>query len=351
MNFCDSKVVLGYIYNETKRFIVYVHNTVQRIRQSTQPDQWRYVPTGHNPADHASWGVLASQLTSTSWFCGPAFLLKPAQLHKKQDHFEQVASELDVDVRPVIRSFITQTEARHLTPKRFERFSTWNSLLRGIAFLIHVARSFKTDPASETIRCTGWHRCICTFAIIVESAHGPYTRGYATAHAHPHHGPWSVVCVIGITHVVEIWSLSYQFNLFPRKPFGSHGRSLQMLNTLIQLPIYNQLLEHSCPTVHLPHYTRGIPKIMVTQYHADADAFFSNRSWTDSRKTRQCRRPPCGNGSIGNTLEQFFSAHTRVGVCVCVGLVETQLYVYGLQISSGSNCVELRQVRGCPQTN
>ena len=101
--------------------------------------------------------------------------------------------------------------------------------------------------------------------------------------------------------------------------------------SMIQLPICNQLLEHSCPTVHLPHYTRGIPKIMVTQYHADADAFFLNRSWTDLRKTRRRQRrrprqrPPRGNGSIGNTLERFFSARVRVGVRVRVGLVETQL--------------------------
>lgn len=35
---CDSKVVLGYIYNESKHFYVYVHNRVQRIRQSMQPE-------------------------------------------------------------------------------------------------------------------------------------------------------------------------------------------------------------------------------------------------------------------------------------------------------------------------
>lgn len=38
--YTDSKVVLGYIYNETRRFYVYVSNRVQRIRRSTQPEQW-----------------------------------------------------------------------------------------------------------------------------------------------------------------------------------------------------------------------------------------------------------------------------------------------------------------------
>lgn len=46
--YCDSKVVLGYIYNETKRFYVYVYNRVQRIRQFTKPEQWFYIPTEQN---------------------------------------------------------------------------------------------------------------------------------------------------------------------------------------------------------------------------------------------------------------------------------------------------------------
>lgn len=37
--YCDSRVVLGYICNDSKRFYVYVHH----IRQSTPPEQWLYV--------------------------------------------------------------------------------------------------------------------------------------------------------------------------------------------------------------------------------------------------------------------------------------------------------------------
>lgn len=36
--FTDSKVVLGYICNETKRFYIYVHNRVQRIHQASKPE-------------------------------------------------------------------------------------------------------------------------------------------------------------------------------------------------------------------------------------------------------------------------------------------------------------------------
>lgn len=40
--FSDSRVVLGYIYNESRRFHVYVNNRVQRIRRASQPEQWSF---------------------------------------------------------------------------------------------------------------------------------------------------------------------------------------------------------------------------------------------------------------------------------------------------------------------
>lgn len=53
--FCtDSKVVIGYINNDARSFHVFVANRVQRIKESTEPVQWRYVASEDNPADYAS---------------------------------------------------------------------------------------------------------------------------------------------------------------------------------------------------------------------------------------------------------------------------------------------------------
>lgn len=52
--YTDPKVVLGYIFNETRRFHIYVNNRVQRIRHSTGLHQWNFVPSHLNPADAAS---------------------------------------------------------------------------------------------------------------------------------------------------------------------------------------------------------------------------------------------------------------------------------------------------------
>ena len=77
--YTDSKVVLEYIYNETRRFYVYVSNRVLRIRRSTHPKQWHFVPTKHNPADLATRAVPANCLKDTTWFTGPAFLYNSEQ--------------------------------------------------------------------------------------------------------------------------------------------------------------------------------------------------------------------------------------------------------------------------------
>ena len=58
----DSKVVLGYIANESRRFHIFDANRVQQIEDHTSPDQRHYVDTKLDPADHASRGLCAQQL-------------------------------------------------------------------------------------------------------------------------------------------------------------------------------------------------------------------------------------------------------------------------------------------------
>ncbi|KAK3753685.1 hypothetical protein QZH41_013131 [Actinostola sp. cb2023] len=60
--YTDSKVVLGYIHNEGRRFYTYVANRVQIIRSVSKPDQWKFVETTNNPADLATRGHHLSEL-------------------------------------------------------------------------------------------------------------------------------------------------------------------------------------------------------------------------------------------------------------------------------------------------
>lgn len=70
----DSKVVLGYINNDTRWFHVFVANRIQRIKFISDPKQWHFVHSEDNPADHALSGPREEQLVAANWFTGPDFL-------------------------------------------------------------------------------------------------------------------------------------------------------------------------------------------------------------------------------------------------------------------------------------
>lgn len=154
--YTDSKVVLGYISNQNRRFHVYVNNRVQRIKQSSLPDQWRYVPTEHNPADHGSRSVPAEKLASTSWLYGPTFLLKNESLSPGEGPFDLVNPESDVEIQQNVTVLVTITVPGALDSLRFERFSKWTSLVRVVAYLQHISHSFKFKDGNS---CSGWYLC------------------------------------------------------------------------------------------------------------------------------------------------------------------------------------------------
>ena len=66
----DSKVVLGYINNDTRRFYKYVSSCIEKIRRHTKPEDWNYVSTDSNPADEAT-SVSPSHLQDSMWLVGP----------------------------------------------------------------------------------------------------------------------------------------------------------------------------------------------------------------------------------------------------------------------------------------
>lgn len=136
---------------------MYVHNRVQRIRQSSHPEQWKYIQTGNNPPDHATRPVSAGQLQSIDWLTWPSFLLKPESSVTDDNHFELVNTTTDVDFHPEVKVLVTGVSEKRFNTKHFKRFSSWHALTKAVALLCHIAQAFhKTlqDP-----KCHGWHSC------------------------------------------------------------------------------------------------------------------------------------------------------------------------------------------------
>ena len=90
----DSKVVLGFISNESRRFHVYVANRTQFIPDQTSSDQWRYVESESNAADEGSRGVNAKDFIGKSrWIRCPEFLWQTEDHWPRQGSYENEIQE------------------------------------------------------------------------------------------------------------------------------------------------------------------------------------------------------------------------------------------------------------------
>ena len=143
----DSRIVLGFINNEAKRFHVYVSNRVQTIRNVSEPEQWHHVETGDNPADLASRGATCEELGNSSWFKGPDFLWN-ADLQPLT-----ATTELD-DSNPEIRKGVC-FDTTHTEVEPFPvRLTNWTRTKRVLAYclrFINKMRKKSGDSQSLTV--------------------------------------------------------------------------------------------------------------------------------------------------------------------------------------------------------
>ncbi|XP_034052757.1 uncharacterized protein LOC117533237 [Gymnodraco acuticeps] len=132
----DSKVVLGYLNNDAKRFHTFVANRIQRIRSSTNPEQWRHVSSENNPADYASRGLSAVQLKESNWLKGPDFLF---QLNLPCEEKVRAVETDDPELRKVHVHTVKTKEENSLL-NRFSKFSDWSRTVRAVARLKRFVR-------------------------------------------------------------------------------------------------------------------------------------------------------------------------------------------------------------------
>ena len=72
--YTDSRVVLGYLNNQDRRFNRFVTRRIDGILGASSVSQWSYVSTHENPADLATKPTSIPHLLQSNWFTGPDFL-------------------------------------------------------------------------------------------------------------------------------------------------------------------------------------------------------------------------------------------------------------------------------------
>lgn len=146
--YSDSRVVLGYLYNKTRRFHTYVSNRVQRILTNSKSEQWTFVKSDQNPADIGTRSVSANELATSVWLTGPKIILD----HNQQDYskYPLLDPDNDCEIRRTVT--VVKTSVLHgLNSNVFTRFSTWDSLIRGLSFMRSVIRQkINLEKLSQT---------------------------------------------------------------------------------------------------------------------------------------------------------------------------------------------------------
>jgi hypothetical protein len=151
--YTDSKVVLGYVTNETRRFFMYVSNRVNRIRASSSPEKWSYVATDHNPADIATRHLSSTDLPDSVYLSGPSFLLQ--NVYDIEQEYILVNPSTDKEVHPRVATITTDIHKDIKLSNRFSHFSSWNSLVRAITLLKRVVLKLHdtSHPSRTEVKC------------------------------------------------------------------------------------------------------------------------------------------------------------------------------------------------------
>ena len=153
MYWTDSKVVLAYINNDSKRFKSFVSNRISFIKKRTVPAQWRYVETHENPADVSTRGLnVTDERKIAMWLRGPEFLWKP---------FTSVSQSRPDEIKdgdPEIKTTNSTFYAANTAPNAnyfllaIGKFSSWLKMIRVTAFALRFVKNCQSSRHHMKLR-------------------------------------------------------------------------------------------------------------------------------------------------------------------------------------------------------
>ncbi|XP_071056302.1 uncharacterized protein [Onthophagus taurus] len=134
----DSTVALAWICSQPSKWKDFVRNRVTEIHDLPEA-QWRYVPSGENPADFVSRGVPVRQLQeATLWWSGPAWLSSSSGDWPSLHPDFSSESEREKRSTPASHTATPSDEGWNLK----HRYSSLNKLLRVTAWCSQIFSKF-----------------------------------------------------------------------------------------------------------------------------------------------------------------------------------------------------------------
>ena len=131
----DSKIVLGYICNRTRRYRVFVANRVQLIEEYTKGRNFRYVATKENPADLASRGISPRDRKGVEkWLKGAEFLRQQDEKWRTESPEVEIVED-DVEVKVEKKANAIVVQQRSVLESLELRISSWHRMKRVMAWI------------------------------------------------------------------------------------------------------------------------------------------------------------------------------------------------------------------------
>lgn len=152
---CDSTIVLGWIRSSNAHLLKqFVSNRINEIVECSEPNSWRYVPTGMNPADIGSRGLEPEKLQSTNlWWKGPSFLLESEShwpQHPTQTN-ESDSSELKVQCHTILKQQSKHNNNDSKSDTSFmHRYSDINKLQHVTAYVLRFIHNCRNPHKKHT---------------------------------------------------------------------------------------------------------------------------------------------------------------------------------------------------------
>ena len=127
--------------NTSKRFKIFVANRIQAIRDNSNLDSWKYVPSKENPSDLCTRGSDLSDKSLNMWFNGPKFLWSKDFRPNCESAETYQILDTDPEVKKVKVNSIVLKE--NFLDMIVDRISSWNKIKRVVAWIL---RLFRRNP-------------------------------------------------------------------------------------------------------------------------------------------------------------------------------------------------------------
>ena len=143
-----APLFLDWLRGNPRRFKAFVGNRVSEIMDTIPPNRCRHVPTKDNPADCASRGLSPADLLQHElWWKGPSWLMSSAS------SWPTIRKEQPQEVTEELKISLTSVAVREEPLIPFNKFSSYNKLVRVMAWILRFAHNAKPQQEMKYSGC------------------------------------------------------------------------------------------------------------------------------------------------------------------------------------------------------